>query len=281
MRQVFDPRALRLPRRWPRFNIFRVLEFALLVLLALQTARLVWAIATPVDPLGSWRLPEISAGTIEARKDSLREFDPFFRLQQNPATAVVTSLQLTLYGTRVDEAMGRGSAIISGPDTIQNSYAVGDEILPGITLKAVDYDNVTIQRGQIEEKLFIDQSQPAPDAPETSAPASAATSERPDEPKIPGSETLTVADLQSGIRFLPRMESGRVTGFAVRPNQGEAFRIAGFQEGDIVTAINGQPVSSVADIQRAVMNKSGGGNISVSVERGANIVPIAITMAPQ
>lgn len=281
MRQVFDPRALRLPRRWPRFNIFRVLEFVLLVLLALQTARLVWAIVTPVDPLGSWRLPAVSAGTIEAQKASLREFDPFFRLQQNPATAVVTSLQLTLYGTRVDEAMGRGSAIISGPDTIQNSYAVGDEILPGITLKAVGYDNVTILRGQTEEKLFIDQSQPAPDAPGTTAPAPEAISEQPDAPKAPGSEALTVAELQSGIRFLPRMEDGRITGFAVRPNQGEAFRIAGFRDGDIVTAINGQPVSSVADIQRAVMNRRDGGNISLSIERGANVVPILITMAPQ
>ena len=60
---------------------------------------------------------------------------------------VVTSLNLKLYGVREDRATGRGSAIIALPDGRQLSFAVGEEIMPGVTLTAVGFDNVTISRG--------------------------------------------------------------------------------------------------------------------------------------
>ena len=82
---------------------------------------------------------------------------------------MVTSLNLKLYGVREDRATGRGSAIIALPDGRQLSFAVGEEIMPGVTLTAVGFDNVTISRGGTAEQIFLDQSPPAQTvgAPET------------------------------------------------------------------------------------------------------------------
>lgn len=135
-------------------TIYRVLEVVLIVFVAVQAARLFWIIATPATPLGDVRA---APQNLAANPD----FDPFFR-NSAPTSAVVTSLALKLYGTRVDEAIGGGSAIIETPDGLQSSFLVGEEIVPGVKLKAVSYDSVTIDRGGAPEQIFLDQSVAAP-----------------------------------------------------------------------------------------------------------------------
>ncbi|WP_298093089.1 type II secretion system protein N, partial [uncultured Sphingomonas sp.] len=197
MRLKLDARGRRLLRRLPVVNVYSVAELLLMAGLAMQAARLVWAVVTPVAPLGDWRpaQPVVpgSPSTI------LSSFDPFFRLQgaaQTPAT--VTALQLTLFGTRIDEAMGRGSAILAGPDGVQQSVAIGDEIQPGVRLKAVAFDHVVIDRGGAEETLYLDQS----DAPgEAGAP-----------PPTSSGAGVRIGQLRSDIGFIPRLDGGRVSG---------------------------------------------------------------------
>ena len=155
MRLAFDSR--RLIGRARSVNGWTLLELALLALIALQCARLIWTAATPVGPLGDW------SGTATARGDSsaavLGSFDPFFRLSGAAGPVTVTSLNLKLFGIRQDQASGRGSAIIAGSNGDQRSIAVGEEIEPGVILKSVDLDSVTISRGGADEQLFMDQSQ--------------------------------------------------------------------------------------------------------------------------
>ena len=157
MRLAFDSR--RLIGRARGVNGWTLLELALLALIALQCARLIWTAATPVGPLGDWQ------GTADPRSDAsaglLGAFDPFFRLSGAAGPVTVTSLNLKLFGIRQDQASGQGSAIIAGSDGQQRSVAVGEEIEPGVTLQSVDFDHVTISRGGADEQLFMDQSEPA------------------------------------------------------------------------------------------------------------------------
>ena len=157
MRLSLDARMQRLLRRLPYDSVTSAVELALLALLAWQCARLVWALVTPVSPLGDWRH---DAGAVAAPSPAIfATFDPFFRLSQTGGPVIVTGLNLKLFGVRQDRASGRGSAIIGLPDGRQASYAVGEEILPGVTLSSVAFDNVTIMRGAADEQLFLDQSQ--------------------------------------------------------------------------------------------------------------------------
>jgi general secretion pathway protein C len=279
MRLSLDVRARRWLRSIPRTSVYSVFEIILLLALAIQCARLIWTVVTPVSPLGDWRLADRAAGAYANRAELFRSFDPFFRLAGGSSSAVVTSLQLKLFGTRIDEINGRGSAIIAGPDGVQNSIAVGEEVMPGVILKSVAFDSVTIDRGGTAEQLFIDQSVPAPEAA-TVAPTISLTTPAPGAASPPGGNTMTAAGLRSGIGFQPRLDGGRVTGLVLRANgDGAIFRGAGFADGDVLVAVNGRPVASAGDAERLLAQATPGSNLTASVERGASVVPVVISIA--
>lgn len=274
MRFAYDPRRWRRLRRLPRTNIFGLAELLLLALLAWQAARLFWAIVAPLGPLGDWRPPP-GPDPARGRAVLASGVDPFFRSAAASGPSTVTSLQLTLFGVRVDEASGRGSAIIAGPDGVQTSYAVGDEIQPGVRLKSVGFDNVVIARNGADETLFLDQSQAAPMAAPTDAqPGGDAAALL-----APAAQPVTVEELRAGIAITPRTGNGRLNGLIVRPGTGDVFARLGLRPGDVITAINGRPVASAADLQQATAALSGGGNISLGVERGADVVPVTINIS--
>lgn len=276
MRLSLDARAQRLLRRLPRTNWFTVVEIVLIALLAVQCARLVWAIATPVGPVGDWRsdagVPALSAPDMAL----FETFDPFFRLEGN-ARVVVTDLDLRLFGVRQDQASGRGSAIIALPNGEQDSFSVGDEVMPGVTLEAVDFDFVTISRNGSSEQIFLDQSggtsaQPAsaaaPQAAAARPPAQSAAASR-----RPSGETITPRQLASGTQISPRREGNRVTGIVLQPSgdNADALRAAGFEPGDIIISINGERIQ---DMGQAVSfaNNLGTGDGFVQVERNGETV---------
>lgn len=173
MRLALDPRTRRLLRRVPHTNVYSAMELLLLSLLALQCARLFWTLLTPVGPVGEWRVATAIQPAPTASAELLGSFDPFFRTTGDAGPAVVTSLDLKLFGIRQDHASGRGSAIIGTADGQQKSFVVGDEIMPGVTLQGVDFDYVTISRNGVAEQIYMDQSAPATSVspPPVSSPA--------------------------------------------------------------------------------------------------------------
>lgn len=281
MRLEFNARSRRLLRRLPRTNAYSALHLVLLAVLAVQCARLFWIIVTPAGPLGNWR--PVEPGVAGSTSEILHGFDPFFRSSAvvDGKPAVVTSLQMTLFGTRIDEAVGGGSAILAGPDGVQMSVAVGDEIIPGVKLKAVAFDHVTIDRGGAEEDLFIDQStvvQTVAPPPASAAPGAIAGA----PPRASSTGGVTLAQLQSDIGFIPRVDAGRVSGLVVRSQgSGNAFRQAGLRDGDVVITIAGRPVTGQSDIDRLAAQFGNGGTLSLTVERGGNPVPLSLSIAGQ
>ena len=142
-------------------------EWAGWALAGVLLARALWLAVTPAGPLGN--LPASGGPPALA---TLAAIDPFFPQAAAPADAV-SGLDLALVGTRVDAASGRGSAIIATPDGRQMSYGVGDAILPGVVLAAVDFESVTLDRGGARETLYIDQSgsgEAGPATPGAAAP---------------------------------------------------------------------------------------------------------------
>ena len=284
MRLSPSPRLRTLLRRIPAVNLYSVGELLLLAVLAVQCARLFWAIVTPVGPVGDWRVarPGVSGSPVAI----LRGFDPFFRVSgAQSATTAVTSLQLTLFGTRIDDATGLSSAIIAGPDGVQNSIGVGEEIVPGVRLKAVSFDHVTIDRGGKAEELYIDQSAAPPPvansatgpmsmAPSATAPAGSAAAGMP-----PG---VTASQLRSDIGFTPRIDGGRITGLVVRAQgSGAGFRSVGLKDGDVVTAAGGRAIGGPADLERVFAGLTPGSSVSITVERGAQTLSLAVTIRGQ
>lgn len=276
MRLTFDARARAILRRIPVVNVYSLAELALLALLAVQCARLLWVVVTPIAPLGAWR--PVEPTTIGAPGDILSGFDPFFRISGRQGPAAVTSLDVKLFGIRIDEAMGRGSAIVAGADGVQRSVSVGEEVAPGVRLKAVAFDHVTLDRGGASEDLFLDQSGGAPAAP---APAGGgAASLAAAAPAAGGG--ITIEQMRAGISAIPRIDGGRVSGLVVRgQGDGGAFRAAGLRDGDVVTALGGRPVTGQGDFERLARERAGGGQVPITVERGGQTLSLSVAVAPK
>jgi general secretion pathway protein C len=260
-----DARARRLLRRLPHDSAYTAIEIALLLLLALQGARLIWAVATPLGPLGEWRG---DGARVMSSPAIFAAFDPFFRLSQAGAPIAVTGLSLTLHGVREDRASGRGSAILGLPDGSQGSFAVGEEIMPGVKLVAVAFDNITIDRGGAREQLFLDQSQPA----DTVAPEADATASAQPEAAPTGDRPIL-----NQIQFQPRRDANGITGFVLQPRgDGAAFRAAGLQPGDVLIAVNGRAAGTIERPEDMAREFEMAGEASVQIERGGRQIMLSV-----
>lgn len=276
------PAWLRTAKRSPREIAPQLLVGLLGALLVWQLVRLLWTILTPLSPLGAWQPQAAVIASPAERRALFTSFDPFFRSNaQGPASATVTTLGLTLFGININEATGGGSAIIAGEDGVQNSYAVGDEIAPGVKLVGVAFDHVLLDRGGARESLFLDQSgDAAPANPATPLPAPTPEIGSPAAASSNASGEMSSATLKAGVGFAPRTENGRVTGLVVQPQgDGATFRAAGLRPGDVIRSVNGRPIGSASDAAGLANQIAPGARLSLEVERGASVVPVAIFLS--
>ena len=269
-------------RRLPAVPLHDAVWWALAATIAVLGAMLLWMVVTPVSPLGEWRPAGVRVMNPAARSALFTAFDPFNRtsaVKTATGAETVTALALTLYGIRFNAATGGGSAIIAGADGIQQVYRVGTEVMPGIVLAEVHFDHVGLSRGGTSELLYIDQSKPALVAATlTQSPAGPVVQTAPVAPAAPGG--LSVEAVRENISFIPRSENGKVTGLQVSAGRDAApFRAAGFQPGDVITAVGGKAISGGADAAGLAAKLQPGQSVSVTVTRNGQQLPLAISLS--
>ncbi len=130
----------------PQRSLWVAAEVLIVVLLGVQAARLGWIVASPARASAP-----AAVATGEDRLAILKRFDPFFRAAPEALTSV-TSQAFRLHGVSVGGG-GSGSAIIGTPDGLQKSFAVGDEVAPGVRLVSVAEDHVVLARGGVRSTL--------------------------------------------------------------------------------------------------------------------------------
>ena len=241
---------------------------ALLALgLAVQGARLFWAVLEPIGAVSKWSVPSLTAGSWP--KSGGQAFNPFSRAGSGPVVSTVTPLSLKLFGIRLNGQGGMGSAIIATPDGVQSSFTTGDMILPGTTLKRVAFDNVVIDHGGREEVIFIDQSVGQSGTGVSATGASVASAA--------GAPALSLATLQSVVDIAPRIKDGRANGLTLNPRgDGAAFRSAGLEGGDVLVSLNGRPINSMAELSLAPTT----GELMLLIERGGRTVSVPVKAGP-
>lgn len=241
-------------------------EAVLALVLVVQLGRLVWIVAEPETPI----ITSTAAGSTARPVDYsvFQRFDAFFRTggQSSLAEAsAVGSGQMRLFGLRSDGA-GGGSAIIGLPDGRQLSVGVGEEVEPGLVLRGVGPDYVTLARGtSISRLIFSDvpvgaaSVPPPPPGPQTVSPGPA--------PAVAPVSAST--NLMTGTTLRPRMRGARVDGFTVSATgDGAALRAAGLLPGDVILAVNGQPLDSPARITALRDQLSDSDSAEIRFERG-------------
>lgn len=243
---------------WQRVQLdpYTLLKATLLAGLAVATTQLVWAIVTPVGPFGDWRPAGPRRLSAEAQSAVLGAVDPFFRARPAGPATRAAPIDLQLFGTRLGSDGIPGSAILGPPGGDQRSYVIGEEVAPGVKLAAVHFDHVDLDRGGVRQSLFM------PGA-EADAPA-----------VVPSGTSLANA-----FNFKPRTSGSNVTGIMVSPGSNKVpFTASGLRQGDVIVAVNGARITSLIDMQQLEASLAPGARLILSVERGAQVVPIPLNL---
>lgn len=170
---------------------------------------------------------------------------------------------MRLYGLRSDGA-GGGSAIIGLADGRQVSVGVGEEVEPGLVLRGVGADHVTLARGASVSRLIFSDVPlgvapvpPPPPGPQTVTPTPAPAP----APAMAAGASVDPARLMTQAGLRPRMRGARLDGFTVSGSGDPAvLRAAGLQAGDVILAVNGQALDSlerIAALRGQLANSSG------------------------
>ena len=234
--------------------------------------------------------------------------------QRALANAPETSLPIDLRGVLAGEDPKRGRAFIADANG-ERGYNVGQEVSPGVSLDAVYPDRVALSRGGAIEVLKLrtpaGTSSAPPGASATpnaaiaitpftapATPASAATANAPIDRTLFGQVTapnlpmhgvdmdkvkqqlgVDPAVLANQITPMPVMENGKFVG--VRLNGGQHADVLaklGLQPDDIVTAVNGAPVTDPSRMASAVSALSTASRIEVQVRRNGQSQTLTVDL---
>lgn len=239
-----------------RARLRRGIEVALVIVLLVQIARLVWVFLAPSPVMTT----DAAAATVAAPDYSIfQRFDAFFRTGAPGALTEATaqgSSQMRLYGVCADGA-GGGSAIIGLADGRQVSVGVGEEIEPDLILRSVANDHVVMARGESLSRLMFTElpmgaaaPPPPPTAPQVVTPQGAAPVEASQAAvATTSSPSVDPARLMAQAGLRPRMQGLGINGFTVSgAGDGTALAAAGLRSGDVILAVNGQALDSPARI---------------------------------
>lgn len=278
---------------WQRFRRLapQALGVALLVMAAWQAAALTWSairLATdkPALPPPAKLDIAVPEGSDRLSIDAVASMHLFGVAESTPATlqaaaanAPETRLNLKLRGILAADEAALSRAIISSGNQ-DKVYAVGDTLPGGAAVEAVLADKVLLRRAGRLETLRL---------PRNDAESGIAYS----EPEPPADVTADRAELEQMrdelvndptrlselVRYSPVLQDGEIRGYRLYPGRDRAkFAQLGLQPGDIVTAINGTPLSDPGRTVEMLNTLTDQSNITLTVERNGS--PQDITLSP-
>jgi general secretion pathway protein C len=171
----------------------------------------------------------------------------------------------------------RSFALISGQGKPETAYGVGEQIMPGVVLDAVEPDRAVIVRGGVRESLPFKEL--GAGLPSKTAPvgASALTTG-------PGGAVL---DRQSVKRLLQRPDF--LSQALIVPNAGGGFRVGqvqagslyerlGLRVGDVIRSVNGQPINNMEEVMRLYQQFGSATEVNVEVLRSGTPQTLHVTL---
>jgi general secretion pathway protein C len=280
----------------------------LVLTLSLSLARLFWLLfPVPAVPAAIVAIP-IASGPADTSNSSiniaqLKSLTLFGKVeapkQDQPAViesnAVKTNLNLTLVGVVESSDENSARAIIASGDK-QDVYAINASLPAGnnVTLSKVMVDRVIINNNGQYESLWLYQTDP--NAPPVSTPVLSpqpiVTKELlsgrngvaygPDGPQErTGDPALAEVsrNLADVVAMSIHRENGQVVGYKIRPGRdAEKFKAVGLQTDDIVTAINGMPLTNPAKIMEIYKNMGNTTSASLEIKRGGGVITVDVVL---
>lgn len=204
-----------------------------------------------------------------------------------------TQLNLTLRGVFAVYDQTAAFAIIAGVGGKEQHYTVGAQIPGGVTVKEIHADHVLLSRGGRLETLRLPKNSAnfgsdvttrspvtrggLPGTGPSMRPAGGSVSQqlRSYRDRIM-SNPMEAMDL---VQMQPVTEAGKLKGYRLSPKKDrQLFRQAGLRPGDVVTSVNGIPLSDPANMGQVMSLLSTQSQFNLTVERGGREQNIMVNL---
>jgi general secretion pathway protein C len=196
-----------------------------------------------------------------------------------------TKLDLKLWGTLVlDQGRGSYAVIEDKKAGGQDLYRVGDQIQTAL-VKMILRERVVLEVDGKDEILQIEQLDDTAGSARKPAAVAAAARPAPEPEPVARDVSLErqaveeamgdVAELMKQVRIRPFFLGGQPAGLSlagVAP--GSIFAQMGIRNGDVLQAVDGQPIQSVDDIVNLYQSLKSAEDIAIQVRRGGRIEDI-------
>ncbi len=178
-----------------------------------------------------------------------------------------TRLNLVLTGIVSNTESGRSRALIESEGNEQGSYAVGNAVTSGVDLHAIYANRVILDRNGRFETLTLE-SEKSAEAIQRVADGTVSEALAEDLGDVRTQILGNPARASRYIRLQPERQNGSLLGYRIYPGADKGlFEKAGLEPGELVTAINDQPLDNPAKSLRLLSDLATAESASVTLQR--------------
>lgn len=273
------------PLKWGVIGV----ELTLVLILAYVAAGLVHQFLADSRPL-----PNVSASSLSTAESTEKEgvylrFDPFFRavaeveVQPDQNTALPESnLQMDVFGLRAERG-GGGAAIVKLQDGDQKLVKVGENLAPGARLTGVYKDRLELNRGGRREAVYLTpEAARSPVVQQRAMPSTQKiTKVRTPVPPVRRPEAASgvqkILQELKNLGLKPVRRNRRIIGFRMPEDLPQVAQLLGFEAGDILLSVNGEPVNSFERFAELEEELASARQLNVEIERRGEVrrVPVS------
>jgi general secretion pathway protein C len=264
----------------------------LILLIAKLAANLLWSLV-PTPAAAAWQpAPPAGSGTkfgdrIDLGAIASANLFGDYRAPATPGATDIsalpdTQLSLILLGIFANERDAKLSlALIGAQGGDEKPYRVGEDLSRGVTLQAIFQDRVILNRNGKLETLRLDKDAPgSPLIASTSAATVPAGSEA--SASLAGIRSSLLSDpskVSDYIRVQPVNGGNGLTGYRIYPGKDRAvFNNAGLHPGDIVTSINGTPLTDPSKALQLLSDLSQTNQLNLIIERNGQPQNVSVNL---
>lgn len=267
-----------------------VANLVLTITAAWLLAQLVWSLV-PEPEAARWQLPSLQPAQTRQHETASADIDKLIgselfgryaapqtgsRVEQAPETR----LSLTLLGILAGSA-AESRALIAKDGGDEKPYAIGDDVIAGVSLHAIFPDRVILSRNGQFETLRLNK-----DAPSTAPAANTPVDRGPGD----GSTAQLLGQIRDEIlsdptkasnylRVQPANVNGQLRGYRIYPGrEREAFQQLGLRPGDLVTAVNGVQLDDNQKALQLLGDLSQANAITLTIERGGQVQTLNLSL---